>query len=1428
MTRPKFLSLPFCIILVFATSADAQNVKHAQDDEKAWAAKPKEIAFQNDSQWQDNRWQLTDLGPCLTASISSPKGQTMKGIAIRVGGKETGNGGQAAVCFDTARLRYHYAWGGEFLRFDPRRFGLIRAPAAGSDAIFWTKKSFAGWAKDGRFEPKPDEITWLDTENGYTAKGSSVTCLPKDWASYKGMYLCGNRTVLSYTVGKTEVLDSPWYVEKNSSRAMIRNLSIKPSDKTLQLRLSDSPVTVNVLADSTKTKVIKDRGATVLEIPARNATSRIRILIAAGKIDSAFLAEVQHELGSPTNLEELIKTDSGRFPQELKTRGTTTESDASYVIDTLTVPYENPFNALFFTAGHDFFSDGRAAICTTHGDVWTVSGIDQNLKELTWRRFATGLFQPLGLRIVDDKVYVLGRDQITRLHDRNLDGEADWYENFNNELFVCPKSHDYVTCLDTDREGNFYFIHAKTGVMRVSPDGRTLETIADGFRNPNGMGVSPDGMITAAPQQGGWTPESSLIAVEPGGYYGFGGPRVTDARPTGWDLPMCFIPRALDNSGGGQVWTPNDKWGLPAGQMLHLSYGQCRILMALTEKISPVSIGAHYQGGTIQFPTEPGDFLSGIMRARFSPHDGQLYLSGLRGWQTRAIRDGCFQRLRYTGKQANLPVSVNTYSNGLELTFTKKLDRNMAENADNFFVEQWNYLWSAAYGSPEFSVERPKEQTRDPVEVVSATLSDDGKSLFLEMPNRKPVHQMAVNWLLKSDAGDLFRGTYAHTINTPPKDAFAESKITRRPRIQHFSDDAQQRMEPGLQMTFVSKANGESDSIVSRLAMLRRDLSNAPTPFLPTGPFDATMIGALLVPRSGFYQLRVIGSDDASLEINGETMSPDERVLLSKGFNRFQLEFKHRGDLGIVKHLAVEWKGHGFDWEPISPEALYHDRENKHLVNAKFRRLGRELFVNHQCIACHKTELGESAMFETSLLAPELADVGNRLNPQWVASWILDPKSMRRDATMPRTLGPNAKQDAADIAAYLASHHSDSQQSPVDPAEELDGESLYETLACISCHRFTPPTEQDDFSRVSLHYVAEKYRLSELAEFLKRPTRYHAATKMPEFKLTDKEAQAIAQFVRDESRGRVAQTFPVGNVDRGRKLFDSVGCNQCHAIGELSPRKPAYLAWKANGESKGCLAGKVDDSGAPRFDFSHDESTAINSFLKNDRASLKKSILAESSIRLTKRLGCANCHDRDGIKSHRPLVVAEEGSGKLPEVLPALTWSGEKLRSDWVHEMLAGKRNSKSRPWLKSRMPAFPAYARAIAEGLAVEHGVTPVKNIEQSTDPKLIKIGEQLTLQSGLDCRQCHAIGDIQPRGDKDTKIALGINFVDIRDRMRKEAYHRFMINPPRFDVNTKMIKLSENGLTTKLKNVFDADAKKQFEAVWQYMQTVDQTPNE
>src|SRR5260370_2237332 len=130
-------------------------------------------------------------------------------------------------------------------------------------------------------------------------------------------------------------------------------------------------------------------------------------------------------------LAKLTRGGPAQWPQVLHTKGKL-GSGGPYVIDTIVPPFDNPWKAPLFFGDHDFLPDGSALLCTMQGDVWRVEGLDDNLEKIRWRRVASGLHQALGLIVADGQVFVLGRDQITRLLDANGDSDADLYAWFSN------------------------------------------------------------------------------------------------------------------------------------------------------------------------------------------------------------------------------------------------------------------------------------------------------------------------------------------------------------------------------------------------------------------------------------------------------------------------------------------------------------------------------------------------------------------------------------------------------------------------------------------------------------------------------------------------------------------------------------------------------------------------------------------------------------------------------------------------------------------------------------------------------------------------------------------------------------------------------------------------------------------------------------
>jgi hypothetical protein len=704
------------------------------------------------------RWERMEYGPFLTAAVTMPwpEGAVVpKGVVIR-----TGDG---AVCFDTDLLRMAGGWTGGWLElmgppFDGVRNIEKKTRPAPRGTLRFASRGGPGCSKDGSFKDP---------------RAEPYGPLPAGWAKWKGLYVHGDRVILSYTVGDAPVLEIPMLETAEGDWIFTRTFRVGPTGRELELVVGDEgkSAETEVIEAPHGAKLRSVEGRIVLAIPPLPIAYTIRI--ACGPSKEA-LRKARDRETRDENWAALTKGGPARHKDEVVTRGVLGRTGGPYEVDTLTVPEENPWHSWMRFGGLDFFSDGRAALCTWSGDVWVVSGIDANLEQLRWRRFATGLFQPCGLRIVNDAVHVAGRDQITRLHDLNGDGEADFYENFNNDCTERGNYHEFAMDLQTDAEGSFYYAKGALGanfpggpvaahhgcLLKVSKDGGKLEVVATGIRAGAGMGVGPRGELTVSDNDGHWGPSSRLNLVRPGGYYGDPHTAHRTPLPKEPDPPLCWIPKGVDNSSGGQVWVTGGTWGPFEGRLLHLSYGTSSLFHVLMETVDGVA-----QGGVVRFPLA---FASGILRARFHPKDGQLYVAGLKGWSTSGARDGCFQRVRYTGKPVHAVREMRVRKEGIELAFTNPLDREIAAEADGWAAQWWNYAYTEKYGSPDLSVADPKKQGRDPVEIRSVRVSADGRTVFLGIPGIRPVHQMMIRCRVRAADGTPVAQDIYLTINRVP------------------------------------------------------------------------------------------------------------------------------------------------------------------------------------------------------------------------------------------------------------------------------------------------------------------------------------------------------------------------------------------------------------------------------------------------------------------------------------------------------------------------------------------------------------------------------------------------------------------------------------------------------------------------------------
>ena len=570
------------------------------------------------------------------------------------------------VCYDAQRLSLAALWRGGFLDFGKTHHtsykgGICPRPAA---EPIYKGLDVAGWAS-----PQGE--------------------LEEDDLHLNGYYLHEGQAVLSYQVAGRDVLELP----SAAGDLVQRDLQISggESDVSLLIAVIDGKSSVDGRQASVKggkqslaAHVAGDAhglafrygdGRLYLDIPAGKAQQRFQLRFQFGSEDElAAFEKIATQEQALTDLTKLTQGGTRRWNEIFTTKGVLSDEQKAYVLDDLTIPHR-PYGSWMRLSAIDFFEDGRAAVATMPGDVWIVSWEKDDIGEIHWQRYATGLYEPLGLKIVDGSIYLRGRDRITRLHDLNSDGEADYFENFHSHGPIGPGYHAFIFDLNTDDDGNFWYVISGRKapsigeVIKVSPDGKQYEVIANHFRHPNGMGIGgPYGWVTIADNPGGKYPSGACLVKE-GQSYGEGGPRT---QPF-----LYLLPPKVDTSSGSQCWADPKRWGPLGGALVHTSYSTSSITYVLTQNSQP-----HPSGYAVHMPF---GFKSGPMRLRVNSRDGQMYIAGQRGWDSNAAADGCLQRVRYTGQDAYLVTGAKATKAGVELTFSCELDPKTAD-FDNFFA----------------------------------------------------------------------------------------------------------------------------------------------------------------------------------------------------------------------------------------------------------------------------------------------------------------------------------------------------------------------------------------------------------------------------------------------------------------------------------------------------------------------------------------------------------------------------------------------------------------------------------------------------------------------------------------------------------------------------------------------------------------------
>ncbi len=644
------------------------------------------------------------------------------------------------------------------------------------------------------------------------------------------------------------------------------------------------------------------------------------------------------------------------------------------------------------------------------------------------------------------------------------------------------------------------------------------------------------------------------------------------------------------------------------------------------------------------------------------------------------------------------------------------------------------------------------------------------------------------------------------------------------------------------QLVATFSREGETDARLDRFPALSVPEGQPATPFLTPGPFEVSWAGKLVVPRRQRLTFSFDGSGIAGLRIAGKEVlsgegdlggSASETLRLNPGEHDIEIRYSSNPD-GTAS-FRLFWEEMSFPRQTIPASAFKADATEASLLG-EMQRVGRLVVTQQNCVKCHVAEggLGVTPMPETGEIGPILVGAGDRTTEEWLRRWIADPHVLKPTSHMPALVDaktPEGRQQASDLAAYLSTLKlgAPAGEAP-DSALAQQGGAHFHELGCVACHN-PPDSSAPDPQRVPLNNVASKYLPGALVGFLKKPDAFHPFTKMPDFKLSDEEASALASYLTETSRGKetvLEGDFPEGDAARGAKVAEALHCGSCHPglpmPGEITvPSLETIL--KKDWLASGCAAPPTNrGEDVPVLNLKEDERDALAAFARTGGDSLRRDSSAEYARRQIEALRCTSCHAMDGNQPILSGVHAETNhlvehiphlGERVDQSRPPLTFTGEMLYTSYLESVLNGSVNPRPRPWLGMRMPAFRSHATPLANSFSRIHGLEPNSPGEFEVDPAQAEIGGMLAGSDGFGCNTCHGIGEGKPTAAFEVE---GVNLTLTPGRMREEFYHRWMDNPPTVTPGTKMPRYSD-GVKSQRGDVLDGDAYKQFDAIWHYL---------
>lgn len=327
---------------------------------------------------------------------------------------------------------------------------------------------------------------------------------------------------------------------------------------------------------------------------------------------------------------------------------------------------------------------------------------------------------------------------------------------------------------------------------------------------------------------------------------------------------------------------------------------------------------------------------------------------------------------------------------------------------------------------------------------------------------------------------------------------------------------------------------------------------------------------------------------------------------------------------------------------------------------------------------------------------------------------------------------------------------------------------------CHGCHEIKGYT---DLQKIGPQLVNISYKTSPtwVYRWLKNPKDYNPHTRMPNFKMSDEEAEAATAYLIDVSRSSPftfassSGAYAGGNASRGKLVFEAVGCQACHVLGEMTTVRAKRGTSYDIAPELTRIGSKVTSdwlydwvrnprhynptTRMPSLRLTDTEAKDVVAFLmtmKDERA-LPEKELNLSSPEMVKRgekvirdYGCGGCHLIKGMENEGRVSVSLSNFGR--KKVEEMDFGDTKVPhswGDWVSNKLKNARVFET-DRIVQRMPVFALADSEITSLRMFLLSLTkdePDKKYVRAFDKRQQEIEAGRRVAIAYNCQQCHQL---------------------------------------------------------------------------------------